>query len=370
MVEVCSYHGPYPGTFIPTLTAVGHSVRQRLELDYHCVFPAVTRDRAWVHTLREAGIEPTFLASSTRAGALRTLAHLARSRNAALVRSHFSRWDLEAGAAARLARAASVWHIHSGRFARQATGATRARDLVKTRVFGRLCDRVLTVSDELHCGAVARGFPEWKVETLPNGIDIDRFERLRPREEARAALGLESASTVVLGFAWSPHAKGTDVLVDGARALGDARALVLVLVGDPATLAPIVGSTLPPWVRVVAPRDDVETLYAATDVFVSASREEGFPYAIGEAMASGLPAVSSDIPGPAAYFAAAGVETFPSEDAVRLEAALRELVRSEDRERLGTANREFIRARLSLATHVDHVVAVFERLLSGSSSAR
>jgi glycosyltransferase involved in cell wall biosynthesis len=365
VVEVCSYHGPYPGTFIPTLIAVGEGVRTRLGLDYHCVFPAAMRDRPWVRMLGAADIGTTFIDPGSRAGAVRDLARIVRAQNASLVRSHFSRWDVEAGVAGRSVRAASVWHMHSGRFGLEATRARGARDAVKARALGGLCDRVITVSDALHRAAIARGFPERKVSTVWNGIDAERFERLPPRPEARAALGITGDATVALSFAWSPHTKGTDVLVDAVRALGTSGALVLVLVGHGAALTSITGSPLPSWIRVVAPRDDVETLFSAADVFVSASREEGFSYAIGEAMASGLPVVSSDIPGPAAYFSAAGVTTFRSEDASDLEAVLRRTCETTttERLRLGEANRDFIRTRLSLPVHVDGVLTAFAELL-------
>lgn len=370
VLEVCSYHGPYPGAFIPTIIAVGEGVREHLGLEYHCVFPSVMRHRPWVHSLEEAGIGITFLDSRSRTGSLRQLAHVAHSRRAALIRSHFSRWDVEAGLTARRAGAASVWHVHSGRFARELTPVLRLRDGVKVRVLGRLCDRVITVSDELHRVAAARGFPERKIQTVPNGIDVRRFEHLPGRAEARAGLGLGAAAPVVVGFAWSPHTKGADVLVAAARPLAASGKLILLLVGEEETLAPIIGSPPPAWVRIVEPRDDVETLYAAADVFVSASREEGFPYAIGEAMAAGLPVVSSDIPGPSAYFSAPGISTFPSEDAAALEAALRTVIDLNDREGLGAGNRAFVRDTLSLPAHVDRILTVFEELVSRAPSDR
>lgn len=364
MVEACSYYGPYPGNFIPTLLAVRRGLRERLQVDHHCVFPAQMRDRPWVRLLEEEGAAHSFLEPASAAGTARQLLAVARGARASIVRSHFSSWDLPAGVVARRLGAASVWHMHSGRFARRRTLATRARDLLKTRALGGLCDIVVPVSDELHRLAASRGFPERKIVTLLNGIDTSRFDRLPARDEARAALGLDGGSFVALGLAWSPHTKGTDVLVAGARRLGEAGVLTVVLVGDP-SLRESFGV---PWVRVVEPRDDVATLFAAADAFVSASREEGFSYAIGEAMAAGLPVVSSDIPGPAAYFPSPGVVTFPSEDAETLDEMLRTLVEDPDRARLGRANRAFVAEHLGLERHVDHVVDLFARLLSARTA--
>ncbi len=367
VLEVCHYFGPYPGNFIPSLLATRRAVGERLGLDYHCVFPSVMSDRPWVRLLEEAGLQHSFTASSRGVGVLAELGRVARATRARLIRSHFSRWDLESGLTARRRGAVSVWHMHSGRFGRAPTIRSRTTDAVKVRALGGLCDCVFTVSDEIHRLAAARGFPERKISTVLNGIDMSRFDHLPSREEARAALGLDARKPIALGFAWSPHTKGTDVLVEAARPLGEAGELTVVLVGDSSLLETVGGPTTAGWLEVVEPRDDVGELFAAADVFVSSSRDEGFPYSIGEAMAAALPVISSDIPGPAPYFAAEGVLTFPSEDTNALAATLRGVLEHPERASLGRANREYIRSHLSLSTHVDRVVGLFDRLLAQRS---
>ena len=126
-----------------------------------------------------------------------------------------------------------------------------------------------------------------------------------------------------------------------------------------------VGSGLPDWLEVRAPVEDVAALLGSADVFVSASREDAFSYAIGEAMAAGLPVVSSDIPGPAHYFEAGGVFTYPVEDANDLARLLGSLGDSEQRNELGRKNRDFVRTHLGIERHVEGIIALYERLLVG-----
>ena len=323
VLDVCHYYGPYPGNFIPSLVATGTAVSERLGLGHHCVFPGADAEPSLGPAAAGRGDRHVVrLADTPRRG--RSGARPDRGVDQRRPRSlAVHALGPRGGPDRPTEKAASVWHMHSGRFGRAPSGRSRVKDAIKVRGLGGLCDRVFAVSDEIHRLAAERGFPERKIRTVLNGIDVRRFDDLPTRQEARALLALETNAPIALGFAWSPHTKGTDLLVEAARALGEAGELAVVLVGDPA-LEQRFGGPDAGWLRVIQPRDDVGTLFAASDIFVSSSRDEGFSYSIGEAMASRLPVISSDIAGPAPYFAAAGVTTFPSEDAAALSAALRE----------------------------------------------
>jgi glycosyltransferase involved in cell wall biosynthesis len=363
VLEVCNYHGPYPGTFIPTLVAVGRSVEERLGVRYHCAFPSSMRDRPWVGLFAEAGLECSFLEETLSAAAtIRELSQTVATLRARLVRSHFSHWDLYASVAAKRSGASSVWHMHSGRGAGGRTAKTHAKDIIKGRILGRiLCDRVFAVSHEIKRLAESRGIPADRVEVVLNGIDVARFAAIPSRASARAQLGLDRLRPLCLGFAWSPRTKGADVLVEAARPLAEAGKLIVLLVG-PRELADSFEETKP-WLHVVDPVDDVAVLFAAADVFVSASRDEGFSYAIGEAMAAGLPVISSHIPGPSAYFEAEGVTTFPSENVAALRASLESVLSRSDGSSVGDMNREFVQRHFSIESHVDRVTGLFAKLL-------
>ncbi len=363
ILEVCNYYGPYPGTFIPTLVAVGRAAEQDLGLGYHCVFPASMSSRPWVELLTDSNIECSFLEDRASAvSAVRELSRIAVAVNAQIVRSHFSHWDLQASVAAKRQGAAAVWHLHSGRGAGASGLKVRVKDLVKARLLGRaLCDRAFAVSDEIGRLAESRGIPGGRVEIVLNGIDAERFTTLPPRGPARARLGLDRATPVGLGFAWSPRTKGADVLIDAARPLAEAGRMIVVLVGPPELESSVAAPA--PWLRVVDPVDDVSQLFAAADFFVSASRDEGFSYAIGEAMAARLPVLSSNVPGPSGYFAARGVTTFPNEDVVALRESLDRLLRDPQRSRAGEANREFVQEHFSIDAHVERVIGLFRELL-------
>ncbi|MEJ7891203.1 MAG: glycosyltransferase family 4 protein [Solirubrobacteraceae bacterium] len=360
MLEVCDYHGPYAGNFIPSLVAVGEAVRSRLGLEYRCAFPREMADRPWVATVEAAGIPVSFLdGDGTRRERLGGLTATARAADSVLMRSHFTGWDIETAVSGRRLGAAVVWNIHTGNL--HYGLKRRLSDLIKVRLLGRLCDRVIGVSDEIGREARMRGFAAERVRPVLNGIDMSRFAvpDLPSRETARADLALTTDERVVLVLGWTPYRKGVDVVV---RAVGRPHPLdrVTVLAVGAEALRQSLPAPLPAWLRIVEPVPDARVLYAAADVFVSASREEAFSYAIGEAMAMRLPIISSDIPGPSAYFDAPGLVRYPAEDALALRAALTETLARPSRI---DGNRDFVIERLGLERHVDGVLSVFEEAL-------
>lgn len=366
LLDVCDYGGPYGGSFIPTLAAEGRAARERFGLRHVCVFTNVAHGRPWHGLLEAQDAEVIVLDEGGRSNRARRLTSIATDLDAKLVRSHFTTLDVEAAYAGRRAGAGVLWQIHTGTL--QHGCRRRASDLVKVRMLGRGCDRLVAVSDEIGRQARRRGFPASKVRIVPNGLDTARFaaERLPDRAEARRALGVPDEAQMLLAFGWSPYQKGIDLVLEAAGRLAGRRPIVTVLVGEQPLRAYVDArhSDSSPWLAVHSPVQDVRSFYAAADVFVSASRQEAFSFAIGEAMAAGLPVVSSDIPGPDGYFGAPGVRTFASGDAGALQAALEAQLDA----RSGSAgNPEFVRERFGLERHVDTMLGVFGELLGDPS---
>jgi glycosyltransferase involved in cell wall biosynthesis len=352
VLDVCDYGGPYAGNFVPSLVAVGNAVRERLGLDYRCVFSEVARGRGWLGDLDAAGIGYDFVdAGEPRARSAGALLAVARDRQAVLLRSHFTRFDPDCVYAGRRLGAATIWNVHTGNLD---WGWKRSvSDLLKIRLLGRLCDRVIAVSEEVGRELrEQRGLPARKLRVVHNGIALERFGGV---EAARK----EGDPPVALAFCWTPYRKGADVIVEAVGGMPENERPQLVLVGED-ELREYLGEP-PPFVRIVPPAGDVAELFARADVFVSASREEAFSYAIGEAMACGLPVVSSDIRGPAAFFPAPGLVTFRNEDPAALRQALGEVLTSG--RSLGEADRDFVRERFGMDRHVDGVLAVMRELL-------
>ncbi len=125
--------------------------------------------------------------------------------------------------------------------------------------------------------------------TIPYGIDTERFAPPSPLERniARRTFGLPEDHRIVLFAGRLVEKKGIDIFLEVSRR----RPLEHFLIVGDGPLRP--GKTeRVTWIPFVPP-EQMEKVYQAADVFLLPSHGEGFPLSILEAMATGLPVVTS-----------------------------------------------------------------------------
>ena len=125
-----------------------------------------------------------------------------------------------------------------------------------------------------------------RVVVLPNGIDNREFYSM-PQEEARKKLGIDSKYIIASFVGAFIDRKGVLRLVEAARRIPE---LKLILVGE--------GDQKPESDQILfagrLPHEDIVTYLNASDMFVLPTQAEGCCNAIVEAMACGLPIISSN----------------------------------------------------------------------------
>jgi glycosyltransferase involved in cell wall biosynthesis len=112
-------------------------------------------------------------------------------------------------------------------------------------------------------------------------------------------------------------------------------------------------------------RDDIPAVLSETDVFLFTSNFEGFPNAVLEAMAAGLPVVSTDFEGVSELIKSPdrGL-VIPRDDDRGAEAALRGLLAApRDALKMGAQAAEFVTARFSVEAMVGRTVELYRRLV-------
>jgi D-inositol-3-phosphate glycosyltransferase len=124
---------------------------------------------------------------------------------------------------------------------------------------------------------------------IANGIDTERFRppTLEERSLARRSFGIQNTHKVVLFVGRLLEKKGIDLFFEVSRKMPELHFLVA---GD--------GPVRPPqaenlsWLPYV-PHDRMAFIYQAGDVLMLPSQGEGFPLAVQEAMATGIPVIVS-----------------------------------------------------------------------------
>jgi glycosyltransferase involved in cell wall biosynthesis len=158
---------------------------------------------------------------------------------------------------------------------------------LERRVLGRARRVYATSPWSRRTVARAGGLPEDEVGILPLPVDVDR---LTPAPDADWRKTLEAPVLAFVGRASDPR-KNLRLLLDAMPLLPGVR---LLLVGDPPA------GPLPERVEAVGVAPSILTHLHRASLFVLPSRQEGFGIAAAEALAAGLPVVTTASGGPEA----------------------------------------------------------------------
>lgn len=234
-----------------------------------------------------------------------------------------------------------VLHVHGGTAwysvpaALLRTGAARlieVHDAPQSRRLGRLnyfVERLMVRhfafhpmahSDAVRDGlAVAWGIPQERIVRFGLGIDLPRFAApFLSRAMVRAELEIPEGGLLVTYVARLVPEKRPELFLDVAARIARQRDDVFfALVGVGSQLDRcrdlVRGLGLEARVRIPGFVEDLPSTYHASDLFLSTSAYEGFGLAIAEAMACGLPVVSTCVGGVGDVIGDAGVMV-PSSD--------------------------------------------------------
>ena len=144
------------------------------------------------------------------------------------------------------------------------------------------------------------------VVVIPNGVDHKRFSgsvRLALREQARQRRGFSADDFVLLLIGNDWRVKGLSTILEAMAALPDSRIKLLVVGNDVVDPFRARAKQLGIEHRCFwePPTADVLDSYSAADLYVSPSREDSFGLPVAEAMACGLPVITSRYAGVAEY---------------------------------------------------------------------
>lgn len=258
---------------------------------------------------------------------------------------------------------------------------------IRKRVVDRLKRTVYDGFDGLVCSTRALvqdltvlGLNPAKIRIIPNGVSLSRFRPAKDLDEVasvRQALGLPVDGPIVLYVGSRVDRKGVIELVEAwQRYRAEGGQGWLVMVGQElrhdAERAPFYER----WDRCVAalrpsdqielrgPHARIEEYFRAADLFVLLSELEGTPNVIPEAMASGVPVLTTRFRGFSAELGGDGRELVITErDPQAVSQALARLLGDARlRHRLAAAGRAWVEQHQDIEASLDEYRALLERL--------
>ena len=180
----------------------------------------------------------------------------------------------------------------------------RRKRMLANRLLLRRADRVIGVGEAVRRALISNeGIPAERVDVICNGIDLKPFGTEIPdRTAVRREMSIGPHDLVIVLVArldyLKDHATAIRTLARVVKQRQDAR---LVLVGQGPELSKIEEqvrqSGVEGNVRLLGQRKDIARLLAVSDVFLLTSISEGIPLTLIEAMAAGVPVVSTNVGG-------------------------------------------------------------------------
>jgi glycosyltransferase involved in cell wall biosynthesis len=318
--------------------------------------------------------------------ALARLTAVLRRLRPAIVNAGTPKAGLLGVTAARLTRVPVIVYLLRGLRFEGATGGRRLLLAACEHVAGTLCDRVFANGDSLRERFTALGCAPADKVWVPgsgssNGVDVERYSTSpEVRERAlgkRRDLGLP-VDAIVVGFVGRlTRDKGIVELLSAFRNAADSEPrLRLLMVGDHDATDPLpdeVRATLRDDPRVVSTGfvDEPAEYYPLMDVFAFPSLREGFPNALLEAAAAGLPVVAFRAIGTVdAVVDGVTGRLLPAGDTAGLAAALVEYAQLPERARAqGEAGRLRVASSFRREVVWQSLHAEYQRLLGQIDSA-
>lgn len=306
---------------------------------------------------------------------MRPLAHTLRRLAPDVVQGWMYHGNIAATMAVRFARldVPVLWNIRATLMERRHEKAATALII---RLGGLLSSSPARIINNSASSAAEheqrRGYRAAKRVILPNGFDTDRF---RPSPAARSALRrelrlAEDALLIGLIARYHPMKDHRTFLQSAALVAQRHPDAQFVMAGEgvdganDALNALISEMGLGGRLHAIGPREDVHVVSAALDIQVSSSSSgEGFPNVIGEAMASGVPCVVTDVGDSADVVGEIGVSV-PPRDPQALADGIARLIElgPEARATLGLRARARAIERFSLDAVVRRYEALYRQL--------
>jgi glycosyltransferase involved in cell wall biosynthesis len=211
--------------------------------------------------------------------------------------------DLIGGVVAKFAGVKNiVWGIHTVELREKAYFTEVIRKLLAWFSYS-IPSKIICVAEASRKKHIALGYDASKMVVIGNGFDMSALQSTPTlRSEFRQAFGLGDQDVVIGTLGRLSQVKGQDVFIRSAGLIAEVYPNVrFLMIGRELEAT---NKIVMEWINatgftdrfvLTGERPDVAVVLSAMDIFCLSSRSEAFPLVLGEAMAMGLPCVSTDV---------------------------------------------------------------------------
>lgn len=306
-----------------------------------------------------------------------SIARILRSHGADLVSTWMYHGDLIGGIAGRMAGLPVIWGIRNSTLSKaESAWTTRAIARVNGVLSGFVPVAIISCSQRARDVHVQLGFDARKFRLIPNGVDTEVF---KPDTEARAAVRTElhvdaGAHLVGIIARFDPQKNHRAFLEAAGNAFSRRKDVRIVLAGvgmsgeNGELMSWLRAAGLDKRTHLLGPRHDIHRIMTALDVLaLPSSYGEAFPSVLAEAMACGVPCVTTDV-GDAATIVGTTGTVVPIGD---MPALIKGAVALLDEDAATQQHRATSsRARVVGMFNIDTMVAAYEQLFRDASARR
>ena len=343
---------------------------------FACAVVSLTDDGDMADRIRPLGIPVYSLSMKgpmSMPRAILRLRRMMKDQGTQVVQCWMYHADLLGGLAGWLMNVPVIWGIRQSNF--DATTSKRGTIRIMhwcARLSQKIPTRIVCCSDTACRIHEQQGYAGRKMLMIPNGFQTEIYRpdaQLRVRTRTVLKIPANAAVIGIVGR-FDPQKDHKNFVKAAARVGQRLRDVYFLLCGKGLSVD---NAELMAWIReegvadhclLLGQRDDLNQLYCAMDVLVSASAYgEGFPNVVGEAMACAVPCIVTDV-GDSALIVGDSGRVVPPRDVEALAASMHELLSLslEERIQLGMTARRRIEENYSLPTVVERYQDLFEEV--------
>jgi glycosyltransferase involved in cell wall biosynthesis len=295
----------------------------------------------------------------------------------------------------QLVRKASIVHVHSqeaGLVVRLVNRLVGSKAIVYTpqtvdirqkryqnvyqfveKMLAIVTHKIISVNSSDRNRLIQWGIPEHKVVTIPNGIDLSKFNNKVNLESIRQQLGLVGSGPVVMQIGRLTEQKDPLSFVHGAAQIAKLSPNAqFVLLGEGPLRSRLVSFIsdygLEGRIHLAGYHEDAWKFIPVSDVVTLTSRWEGLPYSLMEAMGWAKPIVTTSVNGCSdlVCHVESGFLVAPGDITSWVQHVEYLLHHSDKAQEMGCKGRALLRSRFSLNAMVDQVEALYTELLNSN----